>query len=159
MDTKGAIELGNTTCASASLAARLVVITFAFLAGACAGERKDVLSAYDAGKGEVRVFLVSIDQAWDAARAALRWNHAETIEEHRAERYMLGAAGATGWSWGATMGVWFEPADPNGTKIRVVVSRRLATNITAQSEGGLLEAISKAVGFEMRGLPVPAEEP
>jgi hypothetical protein len=159
MDIKCATELGNATCTSASLAARLVFITLALLAGECAGQRKDVLSAYEAEDGEVRVFPVRVDQAWDAARAALRWNHAEAIEEHPAERYMLGVAGATGWSWGATMGVWLEPAGQNGTKIRVVVSRKLATNTTAQSEGGLLDDIAKAVGFEMRGLPLPAEEP
>jgi hypothetical protein len=140
-------------------ASAMVFITLALLASGCAGGRRNVLTAYDAGEGKVRIFPVRLDPAWEAARAALRWNHAETIEEHRAERYMLGVAGATGWSWGAAMGVWFDPADRNGTKIRVVVSRKLAINITAQSEGGLLDDIEKAVAFEVRGLPPPAEEP
>jgi hypothetical protein len=159
MDTKCETELGNATCTSAALAARLAFITLALLPSGCAGGRRDVLTAYDAGKGEARIFPVRVDQAWEAARAALRWNHAETIEEHRAERYMLGVAGATGWSWGAAMGVWFEPVDPSGTRVRVIVSRRLATNVTAQSEGGLLDDIAKAVALEMRWLPLPDKEP
>ncbi len=150
---------GHTMSTHASGAARLVVIAMALLVSACAGGRKDVLSAHDAGKGEMRVFPVTVDQAWDAARAALRWNHAEAIEEHPAERYMLGVAGAEGWSWGAAMGVWLEPTGPNGTNVRVVVSRKLATNIAAQSEGGVLDDIATAVGFEMRGLSPPAQKP
>lgn len=125
----------------------------------CAGEPRNVLSAHDAGGGQVRVFDANVDQAWQAARAALTWNHAATIEEHRPEGYMLGIAGASGWSWGATMGVWIEPADPGRTGVRVIVSRKLATNVTAQSERGLLDDIAKAIALEMRGLPLPDREP
>jgi hypothetical protein len=137
--------------------ALFVVLTLG--ASGCAGERQDVLSAHDAHEGEVRVFNVGMDQAWQAARTALRWNHAETIEEHRAEGYMLATAGASAWSWGASMGVWLESANAQGTQVRAIVSRRLATNITAQSEDGLLDDMAKAVALEKQGQPLPDSDP
>ena len=136
----------------------VLLLLLAPVAG-CAGGREDVLSAHDAHEGEVRVFSVGMERAWDAARAALRWNHAETIEEHHADGYMLATARASGWSWGASMGVWFEPANAQGTQVRVIVSRRLATNITAQSEGGLLDDIAKAIALEKQGQPLPDSDP
>ena len=88
--------------------AGVLLLALALSESGCAGERQDVLNAHDAHEGEVRVFSVGMDQAWEAARAALRWNHADTIEEHRAEGYMLATAGISGWSWGAAMGVWLS---------------------------------------------------
>jgi hypothetical protein len=125
----------------------------------CAGERQDVLSAHDAHKGAVRVFNVGMAQAWEAARAALRWNHADTIEEHRAEGYMLATAGVSAWSWGASMGVWLEPANAQGTQVRAIVSRKLATNVFGQSEDVLLDDIAKAVALEKQGQPLPDTDP
>jgi hypothetical protein len=139
--------------------ASVLFLALALAAIGCAGNRQDVLDAHDAHEGEVRVFNVGIDQAWEAARAALHWNHAETIEEHRAEGYMLATAGVSGWSWGAAMGVWLESANAEGTQVRAIVSRRLATNITAQSEDMLLDDIGKAVALEKRGQPLPDKDP
>ena len=143
---KSGFALGLVSC--------LALATFG-----CAGEREDVLSAHDADEGEIRVFAASMDEAWDAARAALRWNHAHEIEEHRAEGYMLATAGMSAWSWGASMGIWLEPANAQGTKVRAIVSRRLATNVTAQSEGMLLDDIAKAVAIEKQGRPLPNDDP
>jgi hypothetical protein len=138
---------------------RLLSLSLALAAVGCAGERQDVLSAHEAQKGEVRVFDVSMAQAWTAARAALRWNHAETIEEHRKEGYMLATAGISAWSWGASMGVWLEPANAQGTQVRAIVSRKLATNVFGQSEDMLLEDIGKAIAIEKQGRPLPDADP
>lgn len=137
----------------------ILALTLALAAVGCAGEREDVLSAHDANEGEVRVFNVGMAQAWEAARAALRWNHADTIEEHRADGYMLATAGVSGWSWGAAMGVWLQAANAQGTQVRAIVSRRLATNVFAQSEGMLLDDIAKAVALEKQGQPLPDTDP
>jgi hypothetical protein len=137
----------------------LLSLTLALAAVGCAGERQDVLSAHEAHEGEVRVFNVGMDQAWEAARAALRWNHADTIEEHRADGYMLATAGVSGWSWGAAMGVWLEPANAQGTQVRAIVSRKLATNVFAQSEDMLLDDIAKAVALEKQGQALPDTDP
>jgi hypothetical protein len=136
-----------------------LVLCAALAAIGCAGEREDVLSAHDAQEGEVRVFAVTMDDAWKAARAALRWNHADAIEEHRAEGYMLATAGASGWSWGASMGIWLQPVNAQGTQVRAIVSRRLATNVTAQSEGMLLDDMEKAIAIEKQGRPLPNDDP
>jgi hypothetical protein len=125
----------------------------------CGGEREDVLSAHDANGGSVRVFDATIDQVWQASRAALRWNHADAIEEHRPEGYMLATAGISGFSWGASMGVWLEPANRRGTQVRVVVSRKLVTNIAGQSEDMLLDDIATAVAFVKSGEPIPEDDP
>ena len=137
----------------------LLAVLLAISESGCAGEREDVLSAHDAHEGEVRVFNVGMDQAWEAARAALRWNHADAIEEHRAEGYMLATAGVSGWSWGASMGVWLEPANAQGTQVRAIVSRKLATNVFGQSEDMLLDDIAKAVALEKQGQPLPDTDP
>lgn len=128
-------------------------------AAGCAGERQDVLSAYEARGGEVRVFDIGIAHAWEAARAALRWSHADTIEEHRPEGYMLATAEPSAWSWGACMGVWLEPANARGTQVRAIVSRKLATNIFGQSADILLEDIAKAIAIQKQGLPLPDTDP
>jgi hypothetical protein len=130
-----------------------------WVASGCAGERQDVLDAHDARAGLVRVFDVPADVAWAAARAAMRWNHADAIEEHRSQGYMLATAGAQGWSWGATMGVWLEGSGPGGTQVRAIVSRKLAANVTAQSEGALLDDMQKAVELEKRGEVLPDAAP
>jgi hypothetical protein len=137
----------------------VLCLTLVLAAVGCAGERQDVLRAHDAHEGEVRVFDVGMAQAWAAARAALRWNHAEAIEEHRAEGYMLATAGISAWSWGASMGVWLEPANAQGTQVRAIVSRKLATNVFGQSEDMLLDDIGKAVAIVQQGLPLPDADP
>ncbi len=125
----------------------------------CAGEREDVLSEHDANGGEVRVFPVGMDQAWAAARAALRWNHADAVEEHRSEGYLFATASMSLWSWGASMGVWLQPANAQGTQVRAIVSRKLATNITAQSEGALMDDIARAISLVKQGQRLPDDDP
>lgn len=125
----------------------------------CGGEREDVLSAHDANEGTIRVFDGRVDQVWAASRAALRWNHADAIEEHRPEGYMLATAGISGFSWGASMGVWVEPANRRGTRVRVIVSRKLVTNIAGQSEDMLLDDITTALAFVKSGEPIPEDDP
>jgi hypothetical protein len=123
----------------------------------CGGSRQDVLQTARSGGGEVRAYDATMDQIWPAARAALLWNHAAAIEEHRDQGYMLGSAPVTGWSWGATIGMWFEAPSDGRVLVRAVVSRTVATNVTAQSEGGLLDDVAKAVALERQGRPLPEE--
>lgn len=139
--------------------AALPVLLLTLASSGCAGEREDVLSEHDANGGEVRVFPVGMDQAWAAARAALRWNHADAVEEHRAEGYLFATASASLWSWGASMGVWLQPANAQGTEVRAIVSRRLATNLAAQSADALMDDIARAISLEKRGQPLPDEDP
>jgi hypothetical protein len=134
------------------------IATAACTAG-CAGTRQDVLSAYQAGDGEVRTYNATFEQTWAAAHAALVWNHAAAIEEHRDQGFMLGTAPAQEWSWGASMGIWIDPADARSRRVRAVVSRTLATNVTAQNETTLLDDMGRALVLEKQGAPLPAESP
>ena len=130
-----------------------------FGASACGGTEQDVLSAYQANDTESRTFQISMGQAWNAAHAALLWNDADSVVEHSTERCMIGIAGFTPWSYGHAMGVWIEPVRPDVTRIRVVVSRALATTVSAPSESSLLNDIERALILEKRGLPLPDSDP
>jgi hypothetical protein len=143
----------------------LLFLTVTLAAVGCAGEREDVLSAHEAQRGEVRVFNVGTAQAWDAVHTALRWNHADTIEEHRAEGYMLATAGFWAWNGGGSVGVWLEPANAPGTQVRAVVSRKLSTRVFGDPSRGakaqrmLMNDIGKAIAIEKEGQPLPDADP
>jgi hypothetical protein len=138
---------------------RTTIIGLCLVLGACAGNRKDVLDAHNAGKGTEQVFDAPLDQAWDASRAALRWNNAQAIEEHRDQGYMIGTAPMQGFSNGASIGVWLSPAGDASTRVRVIVSRAYALNWTGQTESGVLEDMGKAVTLEKAGKPLPEQSP
>jgi hypothetical protein len=57
------------------------------------------------------------------------------------------------------MGTWLEYAGGGGIQVRAVVSRNLATNVTAQSDSGLLDDIAKAIAIEKEGRPLPDAAP
>lgn len=117
-----------------------LVCVLALVAG-CGGSISDVKSAHDAGKGTERVYAAGLDATWEATREAMHANHAGAVEEHRAEGYMVATAGMSGGSWGAAMGAWVSPVDAAHTRVRVVVSRTMATNVGGQTESTLLDAV------------------
>jgi hypothetical protein len=118
-----------------------MVVFLAVGLAACGGSISDVKSAHDAGKGTERVYAASLDATWDATREAMHANHAGAVEEHRADGYMVATAGVSNGSWGASMGAWLSPVDPTHTRVRVFVSRAMATNIGGQTEAGILDAV------------------
>ncbi len=54
----------------------------------------DVIADKEAGEGTTVVYSVATDKGWEIAKKVLRWEGAETIEEHKDEHYMLTTIGA-----------------------------------------------------------------
>jgi len=54
----------------------------------------DVIADKEAGEGTTVVYSVATDKGWQIATKVLRWEGAETIEEHKDEQYMLTTIGA-----------------------------------------------------------------
>ncbi|RPI73633.1 MAG: hypothetical protein EHM47_05760, partial [Ignavibacteriales bacterium] len=101
----------------------LVLVTLLTLSG-CAS-MSDVLQSKN--EGTVNVYPVNEEEAWKIAMTVLRWEDAETIEEHRDEHYMLTTTGVNLVSAGTLIGVWVEPVNENDTKVTVVTKRKMQT--------------------------------
>jgi len=118
----------------------------------------DVLKAKN--EGTVKVYPVNADQAWEIAKTVFRWEGTDTIEEHRAENYMLTSSGLNFVSWGAVMGAWIEPVDENNTRVTVVTKRRIATNIaTTLTETTFHKRFAQAVEIVKKGNQLPSTPP
>ncbi|HSQ75046.1 MAG TPA: hypothetical protein VLT13_05795, partial [Bacteroidota bacterium] len=63
-----------------------VFLSLAFLG--CA-TMSDVIADREAGEGTTVVYSIATNKGWDIAKRVLRWEGAETIEEHKDEKYML----------------------------------------------------------------------
>ncbi len=118
----------------------------------------DVLASKN--EGTVKVYPVGQDRAWDIAMTVLRWEGAETIEEHRKENYMLTTIGANLISSGSVVGVWIEPAKKGSTQVTVVTKRKMQTNIaTGLTETTFQERFAQAVEIVKSGKPLPVSAP
>jgi hypothetical protein len=139
--------------------AGLALAVISSIATGCGGTERDVLTAFDEKRYGERSFEIPMGQAWDAARAAIQWNGAVAVEEYPERRLLLGIAGPSAVSWGQAMGVWVDPVNAHATRIRVVVSPVVSTNVTAPTESSVLDDIERAIVREKQGLPLPDEDP
>src|SRR4030042_2131039 len=115
----------------------------------------DVVRAKD--EGTAKVYPVNADQAWETSKTVFRWEGADTIEEHRAENYMLTSSGMNWFSYGAVMGAWIEPVDDNNTRVTVVTKRRIETNLaTTLTETTFHERFAQAVDILKKGNRLPS---
>lgn len=112
------------------------------------------------GEGTAKVYVIDQDRAWNIAKTVLRWEDAETIEEHRDEDYMLTTIGQNLISAGSVVGVWIEPAKKGSTKVTVVTKRRMATNIaTGLTETRFHDRFEQALEFVKAGKTLPKAAP
>jgi hypothetical protein len=118
----------------------------------------DVLNSKE--EGTVKVYPVGTDKAWELAVKALRWEGAETIEEHRADGYMLTTIGANFVSMGSVVGVWVEPARKAKSKVTAVTKRKMRTNVaTGLTETTFHERFQQALDIVKAGKPLPRQAP
>jgi len=118
----------------------------------------DVLKSKN--EGTVQVYRVRADRAWDIAVTVLRWEGAETIEEHRKDGYMLTTVGENLVSAGSVVGVWVEPGNKDNTKVTIVTKRKMQTNIaTGLTESTFHARFAQAVKIVRSGKPLPLEPP
>lgn len=134
-----------------------VFLSLAFLG--CA-TMSDVIADKEAGEGTTAVYSVATDKGWEIATKVLRWEGAETIEEHKDEKYMLTTIGANLISAGSVVGVWVEPSGKGKSKVTVVTKRKMSTNIaTGLTETTFHDRFQQAVDIVKSGKALPREAP
>ncbi len=139
------------------LSAVVVAGLFGVFVSGCAS-MSDVLASKN--EGTVKVYPVSQDRAWDIAMTVLRWEGAETIEEHKKDNYMLTTIGANLISAGSVVGVWVEPAKKGSTQVTVVTKRKMQTNfVTGLTETTFQERFAEGVEIVKSGKPLPLSAP
>jgi hypothetical protein len=145
------MKLG-TTCA--------VVLAAILVCSGCASMH-DVVRSEQRGGGTTQRYFVPADTAWDIARSVLRWEgHAEHIEEHRAEGYMLGASDWQAFTWGTYMGVWLAPESSGAVRVTVVTKRKMSTNfITTLTETTFHKRFEEAAVESITHVHQPTEHP
>ena len=120
----------------------------------------DVIADKEAGEGTTVVYSVATDKGWQIATKVLRWEGAETIEEHKDEQYMLTTIGADLISAGSVVGVWVEPGGKGKSKVTVITKRKMATNIaTGLTETTVHDRFQQAVDIVKSGKALPREAP
>lgn len=135
-----------------------IVAGFLSLLFASCATLNDVLESKE--EGTAKIYPVNTDKAWNIAKTVLRWEDAETIEEHRDENYMLTTVGANFISAGSVVGVWVEPAKKGSTKVTVVTKRKMQTNIaTGLTESTFHDRFEQAVEYVKAGKAVPKKAP
>jgi hypothetical protein len=118
----------------------------------------DVISSKE--EGTAKTYAVSQDKGWDIAMKVLRWEGAESIEEHRSEGYMLTTIGANLISSGSVVGIWVEPAGKGKVKVTAVTKRKMQTNLaTGLTETTFHERYQQAVDIVKSGKTLPREAP
>lgn len=136
--------------------AGILAVLLALLTG-CA-TMGDVMKSKD--EGTAQVYPVDAEQAWEISRTVFRWEGADAIEEHKADRYMLTSTGMNWVSYGAVMGAWIDAVDKNNTKVTVVTKRRIATNLaTTLTETTFHKRFAQAVEIVKKGQRLPAAPP
>ena len=121
----------------------------------------DVIRVKEAGsEGTTKTYDVTVDQAWEIAKAVFRWEGADAIEEHKAEGYMLTSSGPNLVSWGAVMGAWISQVDATNTKVTVVTKRRISVNVaTTLTESTFHKRFAQGVEIIKSGKPLPRVAP
>jgi hypothetical protein len=116
----------------------------------------EVIRARKSGEGTVRVYPVSVDQAWDITEAVFRWEKTDELEEDRAGNYVITSSGMKMAAFGTVMGVWIEPADRSNTKLTVITRQRgdccILTNLTAPH---FFKRFEEGVAIVRRGGKLP----
>ena len=135
----------------------LALVAVVFGVPSCASI-SDAIKAKD--EGTVTTYPVGSDQGWKIALRVLRWEDAETIEEHKDENYMVTTVGANLISAGAVVAVWVEPVNATSTKVTVVTKRKMQTNIaTGLTETKFHQRFKQAVDIVKSGKALPSEPP
>jgi hypothetical protein len=132
------------------------VLLFTFLLISCASI-SDAIKAKE--EGSVVSYPVDFEQGWKIALKVLRWEDAETIEEHKDENYMVTTIGQNLISAGSVVAVWVEPEGTN-IKVTCVTKRKMQTNIaTGLTETTFHKRFKQAVDIVKQGKPLPSDAP
>ena len=145
---------------------RKVFILFGFIVSlliftGCQSINDVMIAKQNGTDGTSLEYEVTKDDAWNIAKAVLRWRGVEGIEEHKDQNYMVTSTGVSIGTAGTVIGVWIENgSSTNLTKVTVITKRKIATNlITSMTEGGFHTGYKKALAIFKNGKAVPLIEP
>ena len=127
-----------------------VIVVLACIA-ACA-TMSDVVKSKQ--NGQINVYTVSADQAWEIAKSVFRWANADAVEEHRKEGYLTASSGAN------VMVAWIEPLDKKIIRVTVTSKRRILINpLTDLTERDFHNYFAQGVEIVNSGKPLPSSRP
>lgn len=114
----------------------------------CTSIMSEVVAAKESGTEGVTVeYPITQIQAWDIAKAVLREEGAQAIEEHRAEAYMLTTSPNKLGVSGALVGVWIGRGGGSTTAVTVIAKRQIKSALlVSPSETELHKRFARAVG-------------
>lgn len=128
----------------------VLFLVFAFVVG-CAAMSDVVKSKQD---GQINVYSINADQAWEIAKTVFRWANADAVDEHRKEGYLAASSGAN------VMVAWIEPIDKKVIRVTVASKRRLPVNpLTDLTEKDFHNYFAQAVEMVNSGTPLPSSRP
>jgi len=106
----------------------------------------DAKSAHDTGKGTLRVYDATFDQAWSAAHAAISWNQVGAPTDHLDARYLI-----TDPTKFDQIGIWLQPQGADKTQVSVVVIDD--PNLPGPNEESVQKDVASAIGLVKAGQP------
>jgi hypothetical protein len=128
----------------------VLFLVFAFIVGCAA--MSDVVKSKQ--NGQINVYSINADQAWEIAKTVFRWANADEVEEHRKESYLAASSGAN------VMVAWIEPMDKKIIRVTVASMRRLPINpFTDLTERDFHNYFAQGVEMMNSGKPLPSSRP
>jgi len=128
----------------------VLFLVFAFIVGCAA--MSDVVKSKQ--NGQINVYSINADQAWEIAKTVFRWANADAVEEHRKEGYLAASSGAN------VMVAWIEPMDKKIIRVTVASMRRLPINpFTDLTERDFHNYFAQGVEMMNSGKPLPSSRP
>jgi hypothetical protein len=128
----------------------VLFLVFAFIVGCAA--MSDVVKSKQ--NGQINVYAVTADQAWEIAKTVFRWGNADAVEEHRKENYLAASSGAN------VMVAWIEPMDKKIIRVTVLSKRRFPANpFSDLSEKDFHNYFAQGVEMMDSGKPLPSSPP
>ena len=128
----------------------VLFLVFAFIVGCAA--MSDVVKSKQ--NGQINVYSINADQAWEIGKTVFRWANADAVEEHRKESYLAASSGAN------VMVAWIEPMDKKIIRVTVASMRRLPINpFTDLTEKDFHNYFAQGVEMMNSGKPLPSSRP
>ena len=128
----------------------VLLLVFAFIVGCAA--MSDVVKSKQ--NGQINVYSINADQAWEIAKTVFRWAKADAVEEHRKESYLAASSGAN------VMVAWIEPMDKKIIRVTVASKRRLPINpFTDLTETDFHNYFAQGVEILKSGKSLPSSPP
>lgn len=104
----------------------VLMIALALITGCAGSNLSDIMSDKAKGKGDVRIFPVSSEKAWNISDLILHdWMGSNDIEKHKDQGYLLAKTDS-----GGLIGVWIEAVDEKNSRVTAISRRKSSFQVT-----------------------------